>query len=49
MLLNLRFGLANPLIFGLVALVFMAIELAARCLPARKATRIDPMIALRYE
>lgn len=39
----------DPLIFCLVALVIVAIALAACCVPARKAIRIDPMVALRYE
>ncbi|MEI9972804.1 MAG: hypothetical protein WDO73_12530 [Ignavibacteriota bacterium] len=39
----------DPLTFGTVALVPGAAALLAICLPARRATRIEPMIALRQE
>jgi predicted permease len=40
---------AHPLIFGSVALVLVAVALLASLLPARRAARVDPMAALRYE
>lgn len=39
----------DPSTFVFAALAIGAVILAAAWLPARKATRIDPMVALRYE
>jgi putative ABC transport system permease protein len=39
----------DPWTFGVVALLMMAAGLAACYLPARKATEVDPLVALRYE
>jgi ABC-type antimicrobial peptide transport system permease subunit len=40
---------SDPLTYAAVALLLAAVGLAACWIPARRATRVDPGIALRYE
>jgi putative ABC transport system permease protein len=40
---------SNPMTFAVVALLLLAAALVACLIPARRAARVDPMVALRQE